>query len=124
MDPFPDGNELMALIHIPITHFSTIKRDDSLIELAKQIDNCPQLRLSIPKNGTRISAEHGMFIQLIRIHKPMVLYVQLNHISPPLVDRADWTTIIEWEGVFNITKITTTLSQVENLFSAAFGPVI
>ena len=124
VNPFPEGNELMALIHRTITHFSTTKRHDSLIKLAKQIDNCPQLRLSIPKNSTRISAEHGMFIQLIRMHKPMVLYVQLNDISPPLVDRADWTTIIEWEGVFNITKITTTLSQVENLFSAAFGPVI
>ena len=54
----------------------------------------------------------------------MVLYVPVNHISPPLVGSEDWDTILEWEGLFNITKITMNLSQLENLFTASFGPVI
>ena len=61
-NPVPEGNELMALIHRTIAHFSTIKRHDSIIKLEKHIDNCLQLRLLIPKNSTRISTEYGIFI--------------------------------------------------------------
>ena len=71
-----------------------------------------------------MSAEHVMIIQLIRMKKPVELHAKVNHMSPPLVGNEDWDTILEWEGVFNMTKITTTLSQVENIFTSSFGPVI
>ena len=36
----------------------------------------------------------------------------------------DWDTILEQEGSFNIIKITNSTSQIKNLFTASFVPVI
>ena len=114
----------MALIHRTVSHFSTTKRHDNIIKLAKQLDNCPQLRLSIPKNITRVSTEHGMIIQLMWMQKPMVLCVQVNNKSPPLAGNEDWDTILECKGAFNMTNITSTRIQIENIFIESFEPTI
>ena len=36
----------------------------------------------------------------------------------------EWDTILEQEGSFNIIKITNSTSQIKNLFTASFVPVI
>ena len=50
--------------------------------------------------------------------------MKVNHASFPLVGNEDWDTILECKGAFNMTNITSTRIQIENIFIESFEPTI
>ena len=139
-NPFPEGVELMANAHSMAVHFSYGERHEELWQLgdAAAPGKVPHVRMKVDHNGTRVAAQHGLLHSELRLSRALPLY-HAKHMSlagsyVPASEKekkldwdADswrWLATAEVEGVLDVTKITTQLSQYEQLYTGAFGTLI
>ena len=124
VNPFNEGEQLMALAHKIGTHFSYSDRFDNLRKIGQAIqipvaDVCIQLDL----NTTRIASQHGLLESLIRNNHALTIYQLKNptyfSLSPQI-----WTEFAEFEAVLDVTRLTTTLCQAEQYYCGAYGALI
>ena len=88
-------------------------RQNDLEEEAKKLGDVPLIRMQVDYNTTRIAAVHGLLLSEIRLHRALQAY-ELKYKPGWQFKPTDWATTIEFEGVLNATRITSTLAQIPN----------
>ena len=69
----------------------------------------------MPKNDTRMAAEHGLLISQTRLNR--VVKVDCNINQPKwALSELEWNSHAEFEAVLHITQLATTESQYEDCF--------
>jgi hypothetical protein len=79
-------------------------------------------------NGTRVAAQHNLLFSKLRLHHVLsAWHTEKSTEANPLgwvSSDVSWRVEAEPEAVLHVTKITTTLSQFELLYTGAFGGLI
>ena len=130
VNPFPEGTKLMSNARKMGTDFTWDGWSEKLWAVGEEhagADAVPHIRIKIDLNGTRIAAQHSLLLSEIRLHHALKnWHLQKNIVAKPLSWAStpeSWQHMVEMEGVLNLTKITTQLSQHEHLYTGAFGVV-
>lgn len=88
---------------------------------------CPEIKLAVDHNGTRVAARGNLLTSLIRMEAALRIHTQKREIvkagCPQLTD-SDWRSLREMEAVLAISKLSTTLAQHEKVFIGAYGPLV
>ena len=74
VNPFPEGITLWKKAHALGVHFSYSNRLDILHELCAAV-KCAAIRVQLDLNDTRVAAQHGLFLSLIRMLPALKLYL-------------------------------------------------
>lgn len=121
VNPFPEGQALMAQIKTAATYFSYSTRFD---ELAVVCDLVPgavaKIRPKVDLNTTRVSARRRLVLSMIRLHKALDLY-QVAHPVPWTLSPSTWVQATEFLALFEISGEVATLVQTEKLMTSALG---
>lgn len=125
VNPFDEGQEYLKRAHAVGVHFSYGTRYNSLVKYAKIYDVAP-VRIKVDLCGTRVAAQHNLFKSLLRMKKPLDVYMlsELHEDALPILSTQDWKTFADIEAVLNITSLCTTLSQSESYMSGAYKVVL
>ena len=83
----------------------------------------PTINFQIPKNITRISAEHGLLYSVMRLNCLVQVFCSTNHPTWEFTQN-DWLALSEFEATLAITKFTITLAQTKTYMMGAFSTVI
>ena len=131
INPFPEGEKLMMNAKKIASDFTYSGRTEALWNFGKEKlgeGNFPKIGINLAVNETRIASQHGLLQAEIRLNQVLrPWHDEKNTVVKPLQwDSTDklWQEMAEFESVLNITKITTTLSQYEHLFTGAFSGLI
>lgn len=75
----------------------------------------------MPLNGTRIAANHGLFISVLRMLKAVRIYMasQEPAVRSLMLTDAEVADALAFEAILYIVSKTTTLAQCEDLFNGA-----
>lgn len=75
----------------------------------------------MPLNGTRIAANHGLFISVLRMSKAVRMYMASQELAVRnlMLSDAEIADALAFEAILYIVSKTTTLAQYENLFNGA-----
>ena len=83
INPFPEGQRLMAQVQALAVHFSYKKRLEELQDFGKNIPECiPLIRFKIDHCTTRVSARRLLIRSVLRQNKSVKLYA--------LANKSDW----------------------------------
>eukprot|EP00966_Prymnesium_polylepis_P229455 5309543-Prymnesium_polylepis.1 len=131
VNPFPEGEKLMNNAKKIAADFTYSGRTDALWQFGQDKlgdGNFPRIGINIAVNETRIASQHGLLTAELRLNQVLrKWHIEKSTVANPLQwDSHDelWKSMAEFEGVLNITKITTTMSQYERLFTGAFSGLI
>ena len=83
----------------------------------------PTINFQIPKNITRISAEHGLLYSVMRLNRLVQVFCSTNHPTWKFTQNV-WLALSKFEAILAITKFTNTLAQTETYIMGAFSIVI
>lgn len=128
INPFVEGVQLMKVARAMATHFSySTRREELYACVVKDSDGNtveqPQIKFSIDLNGTRVAAQHGLLYSALRLNRSVKVYAAQTSPTWALTE-VQWQSLAEVEGVLDITKTMSTLSQSESAFLGAYGPVL
>lgn len=113
INPFPEGAALMHNMHKMGTHFSYSNRWSELIAVGQSVygDQVPSIRIAVDLNGTRVAAQQGLLYSELRLSRALTLYKAKEPQVKWEVSPYIWKQATEFEGVLDVTKITTKLAQ-------------
>ena len=77
----------------------------------------------MPKNETRIAAEHALFISEARLNRVIKVDNKIYKHKWAL-SKEEWDSHSGFEGVLHITQLASTQAQYEKLFLGAYSPMI
>ena len=123
VNPFEAGVKLVARAHAVGAYFGYSTRHDDLMKMGAQIGNCANIRIKVDYNTTRIASVHGLMFSMLRLQRPLKGY-EVQHVPKWDLKIEDWSTMAEFEAVLNATRVTSTLSQIEKDYMAAFTMLI
>ena len=127
INPFAAGVALMNLFRVVAKHFSYgTKRMNRLHQLGATLGSglVANIKLQLDLNGTRISAPHGLLFSLCRLNRALKLYAIHETGCLPDMSDDDWTSMAQFEAVLCACALVTKLSQYEQIYNAAYGPLI
>ena len=123
VNPFNEGAEVVKRAHAAAVFFAYSDRWGELCKLSEATTGQQvKMRLKVDKNTTRIASVHGLLHSLLRNFKPLTLYEQTK--SPTWKLHGDWDTIAEFESVLHVTKMATSLAQIEKDYAGAYAGII
>ena len=70
-----------------------------------------------------MASEHGLLTSILRMHRALKAYL-LKYPGAFVILDGDWQRWVEFEAVLDISSLLTTLAQYEQLYMAAFAPII
>ncbi|KAK3246720.1 hypothetical protein CYMTET_43755 [Cymbomonas tetramitiformis] len=120
VNPFKAGQDVMAQAHKLGVYFNYSTRHANLMSFGVVVKNVAPLRIAVDHNTTRVASQHGLLISEIRLNRAIAAYQGANPTVEWALTGEAWRHMAEFEGVLNITKITTTLSQLEKPFTGAY----
>ena len=123
INPFPEGVKLVKKAHAVGAYFGYSTRGNDLSEVGKGLGNCPDIRIAVDYNTTRIAAVHGLLFSELRLNRALKAY-EVKYSPAWAFTSDDWRTAADFEAVLNCTRITSTLAQIEVHFMAAFTLLI
>ena len=139
VNPFIKGKNILLLAQELAVCWNHGDRIDTLKLIAKKHgqDDWPAIRPEMAHNGTRIAAQHSLLYSLIRMSQsiqvsqsPLEKETMLslskgkNSKQCPRISDENWVAFHQIEAILNTTQLLTKLSQTENLFMGAYGPII
>jgi hypothetical protein len=74
VNPFPEGAELVQRAHKLGTYFGYSTRAHDLSAVGKAVGNCPDLKIQVDYNTTRIAAVHGLLYSELRLNRALKAY--------------------------------------------------
>ena len=77
----------------------------------------------MPKNDTRIAAEHALLLSEARLNRVIKVDTEIYHHKWALT-KEEWDSHSEFEGILHITQLASTQAQYENLFLGAYSSMI
>ena len=77
----------------------------------------------MPKNETRVAADHGMLVSQARLNRVIKVDCAANKHSWNLSDE-EWNTHSEFESIFKIVSVASTQAQYERLFMGPYTPMV
>ena len=103
----------MQNMHKMGTHFSYSNRWSELITVGQSVygDQIPSIRIAVDLNGTRVAAQQGLLYSELRLSRALTLYKAKEPQVKWEVTPYIWKQVTEFEGVLDVTKITTKLAQ-------------
>ena len=125
VNPFPEGISLVKKAHALGVHFSYSNRLDILHKHAATV-KCAAIKVQLDLNDTRVAAQHGLFLSLIRMMPALKLYLseyEGENASDMEMSKAEWQDLIVQEAVLDAMRLTTVLPQYEKHLNRAFGPL-
>jgi hypothetical protein len=122
VNPFVVGVALMAAAHAMGVHFSYGNRFTVLCAFATTLA-CASIKIKVDLNGTRIAAQWGLLFSCLRMNRALKMYQLQNPGSFAMTDE-QWIVLAEFEAVLSITQVLTKMAQYEELYTAAYGPII
>ena len=123
VNPFKQGTEIVKSMHDMGKYFSYSQRLKELHKLSDTMSNCEnqaKLSIQLDLNTTRVASVHSLVLSEIRMMFALIAYDAVHS----MLWNIDWPAVLEFEAVLNVSRITTTLAQYEDLFNGAYGPLI
>ena len=77
----------------------------------------------MPKNETRVAAEHGLLMSEARLNQVVKVDCQI-HKHRWMFSDDEWRAHAEFEGVLHLTQISSTEAQYKKLFLGAYAALI
>jgi hypothetical protein len=121
VNPFPEGQALMAKLKAAAGYFSYSTRFNQLAGFCDLVPGgVAKVRPQVDLNTTRVSARRRLVHSMVRLHKALDLY-QAAHMSSWALSAHDWDVAAEFLALFDISGEVATLVQTEKLFTSALG---
>ena len=125
VNPFPEGVALWMKAHGLGVHFSYSTRLLLLHEHCATA-KCAAIKVQLDLNDTRVAAQHGLFLSLIRMMPALQVYLLQytgDNIEAIDMSRRQFQDLIVQEGVLDVMRLTTVLPQYESQMNRAYGPL-
>lgn len=125
VEPFVEGNALMAKAQRCAVYFSYSTRRSRLVGYGATVDGgVPDIVPKTDISTTRVAARHSMIKSVLLLNKGMRAFASAN----PDVDwgfsEAEWQALAEMEAVVKVITDVTTIVQTENSQMGAMGHLI
>ena len=121
INPFPEGQRLMAQVQALAVHFSYEKLLEELNDFGKNIpEGIPLIRFKIDHCTTRVSARRLLIRSVLRQNKSVKLYALANKSDWALTDN-QWKSLAEFYSLLAISADVATLDQTETKFTTALS---
>jgi hypothetical protein len=125
VNPFPEGISLWKKAHALGVHFSSSNRLHILHEFCTTV-KCAAIKVQLDLNDTRVAAQHGLFLSLIRMMPALRLYLSQyagENAADIEMSMDEFKDLIVQEAVLDTMRLTTVLPQYEKNLNRAFGPL-
>ena len=83
VNPFPEGQAIVAIAHNTATHFHYGKRTSELHKFARMVPGgCAEIKLQNDRSTTRVSPRKFMILSVLRMHKALRMHAAAHPESP------------------------------------------